>query len=145
MQDKEYFRPLHKQIEHGGAESMFYDLQLMELGDWHPRDIPEALLRGSALRKQQEHTLPAMEQWYVMLLHDGRLPGALSNKPNTAFTSRLRDDAKERVPRLKFDLSDVMLKDFLTDPERIGIVCEKYRANTANGWTFPPLDEARSR
>jgi hypothetical protein len=85
-----------------------------------------------------------MEQWYVMLLHDGRLPGALSNKPNTAFTSRLRDDAKERVPRLKWDLSDVMLKDFLTDPERIGIVCEKYRANTANGWTFPPLDEARA-
>jgi hypothetical protein len=33
MQDKEYFRPLHKQIEDGGAEAMFYELQRMELGD----------------------------------------------------------------------------------------------------------------
>src|SRR6516165_5797313 len=51
--DKSYFRALHRQINEGGAEAMFYDLQRMELGDWHPRDIPETLLRNPALLKQQ--------------------------------------------------------------------------------------------
>jgi hypothetical protein len=143
MQEKDYFRPQHRQIEDGGAEAMFYDLARMDLGEWHPRDIPSALLKGSALRKQQEHNLPAVEQWYLLLLRDGRLPSALSKRPNTAFTSRLRDDAVARVPRLKWDLSDVALGAFLQDEERIGIVCTKYRAATANGWTFPPLAEVR--
>jgi hypothetical protein len=52
------------------------------------------------------------------------------------------DDAKSRVPRLR-DLSDVALRNFLLDEEALGIVCEKYRAATNNGWTFPPLGEAR--
>lgn len=51
--DKSYFRALHRQIIEGGAEAMFHDLREMELGDWHPRDIPEALLCGAALQKQQ--------------------------------------------------------------------------------------------
>ena len=44
--DKPYFKALYRQIEDGGAAAMFYDLQRMDLGDWHPRDIPEALLRA---------------------------------------------------------------------------------------------------
>src|SRR5882757_1717540 len=38
--DKGYFRALHRQIAEGGAEAMFYDLGRLNLGDWHPRDIP---------------------------------------------------------------------------------------------------------
>jgi hypothetical protein len=72
--DKSYFRALHRQIIEGGAEAMFHDLREMELGDWHPRDIPEALLCGAALQKQQGFNLPPLEQWYVSLLHDGVLP-----------------------------------------------------------------------
>ena len=83
--DREYFRALHRQIKEGGAEAMFYDLRAMELGDWHPREIPEALLRNPALQGQQGHTLPPWEQWYVMLLHNGKLPGALTKRPNTCF------------------------------------------------------------
>jgi hypothetical protein len=45
---------------------------------------------------------------------------------------------------LKLDLSDNKLGDFLTDRDRIGIVCEKHRAALANGWSFPPLAECRA-
>src|SRR6516162_4528928 len=123
---KSYFRALHRQINEGGAEAMFYDLQRMELGDWHPRDIPETLLRNPALLKQQGFNLPPLEQWYVSILHDGVLPGSLANRPNTAFTKNLLDDAKERVPRLKWDLTEVALRNFLVD--EIGIPCSKFRA-----------------
>lgn len=141
--DREYFKALHAQIGHGGAEALMWDLQRMDLGDWHPRDIPEALLKNSELQKQQGHTLPPLEQWYVMLLHDGRLPGALQKRPNTVLTTRLVEHAKGQVPRLRFDLTAVGLRDFLLDEKRIGVACAKYRESAANGWSFPPLAECR--
>ena len=141
--DREYFRALYNQINEGGAEAMFYDLGKMELGDWHPRDIPDALLSNPALQRQQGLTLPSLEQWYVMLLHDGVLPRAITNRPNTALTRNLLDDAKERFPRLKWDLTEVGLWNFLIDEDTIGIPCTKYRAKFANGWTFAPLEELR--
>jgi Family of unknown function (DUF5906) len=49
MQEKAYFGPLHRQIDGDGAAAMFHELQRMELGDWHPREIPEVLLKGKAL------------------------------------------------------------------------------------------------
>ena len=100
----------------------------------------QALLNNAALQKQQGFTLPPLEQWYVMLLHEGTLPGALANRPNTAFTRSLLDDVKERIPRLKWDLTEVGLWNFLTDQE---IGCTKYRAAIGNGWSFPPLADLR--
>jgi hypothetical protein len=141
--DKAYFRALHRQIANGGAEAMFYDLREMKLGDWHPRDIPDALLCNPALQKQQGFTLPPLEQWYVTLLHEGVLPGALADRPNHAFTRSLVDDAKEKIPRLRLDLTDVALRNFLVDEEMIGIPCTKWRAGNGNGWSFAPLIELR--
>jgi energy-coupling factor transporter ATP-binding protein EcfA2 len=142
--DKEYFRDLHRQIADGGAEAMFYDLARMDLGDWHPREIPEALLRNPELQKQQTHTLAPLEQWYVMLLHNGVLSQTVKDKPNTAWTRSLVEDAKQKVPRLRGELTEVGLRNFLLDEERIGTVCTKYRSANKNGWSFPPLSEARS-
>jgi hypothetical protein len=143
QQDKRYFVPLNKQIDGDGAAAMFFDLQRMDLGDWHPREIPQVLLKGAALRKQQGLTLPPLEHWYLMVLQDGQLPGALQKRPNTILTMNLMDDAKQRVPRLRFDLTEVGLRDFLTSKERIGIECQKYRSSHANGWSFPLLAECR--
>jgi hypothetical protein len=124
---------------------MFWDLQRMDLGDWHPRHIPETLLKNPALQKQQRFTLPPLEQWYLMLLNEGRLPGvSIIKRPCFAYTRILVDDAKERVPRLRWELSDVELYNFLTDRERIGVACEKHRTSSANGWDFPPLAECRA-
>src|SRR5262249_38618526 len=149
--DREYFRALHRQIkEEGGAEAMRWDLQRMDLGGWHPREIPESLLKGSALQRQQAYPPPPLEQWYFALLKDGRVPGALINnnplskkisRPNTAYTWSLRQDACERFPRLRFELSDSMLEDFVTNEG--WLKARKYRDSKRNGWTFEPLTESR--
>src|SRR6516162_1217583 len=47
--NRAYFRALHDQIHNGGAEAMFHELQRMDLGDWHPREVPNELLTNSAL------------------------------------------------------------------------------------------------
>lgn len=142
--ERAHFKALHRQIDAGGAEAMFYDLRQMDLGDWHPRDLPESLLTGAAPQKQQGHTLPPLEQWYLGLLHNGSLPGALPNRPNTAPTRRLVEDAREKFPRLRYDLSDAALRNFLVDSsERIGISCAKYKNSAFNGWSFPTLAECR--
>ena len=140
--DRDYFRALHRQIKEGGAEAMFYDLRAMPLGDWHPREIPEALLHNSALQGQQGHTLPPWEQWYVMLLHNAKLPGALTKRPNTSFTNSLLTSAREG-PRLRWEATEVALRDFLIDQKKLGVACTKYRTSHANGWSFPPLAECR--
>jgi hypothetical protein len=158
MRDREYFRTLHRQIADGGAEAMMWDLQRMPLDDWHPREIPESLLKGTALQKQQTHTLPPLEQWYLSLLQDGRIPGALVfapkvhpktgkkierlSRPSTAYTKALREDAIERFQRLRWELSDSALADFLSDegwPK-----ATKFRDASNNGWTFEPLAESRA-
>jgi hypothetical protein len=142
--DKAYFKALHNQIANGGAEAMFYALRDKDIGDFHPRNIPETLLRNPALQKQQIHTLPPMEQWYFTVLQDGKLPGALPKRPNTTYTSHLLTQAKERVPRLRYELSEVSLRNFLVDSEAIGITCTKYRNSIANGWSFPLLADCRA-
>jgi hypothetical protein len=143
--NKAYFGALNAEIDGDGPAAMLYDLLQLDLGDFHPRMIPEGLLQGAALRKQQSFTLPPLEQWYLSLLHRGVLPGALPNRPHTTYTKSLMDDAKEHGgARLRYDLSDVVLRNFLTDPEKVGAVCNKFRSPSANGWAFPPLAEARA-
>jgi energy-coupling factor transporter ATP-binding protein EcfA2 len=83
MRDRAYFKALHNQIVGGGAEAMMWDLQRMDLEGWHPREIPESLLKGTALQQQQAHTLPPLEQWYLSLLQDGKVPGALIANPTS--------------------------------------------------------------
>jgi hypothetical protein len=149
MRDRDYFNALHRQIANGGAEAMMWDLQRMELDGWHPREIPESLLKGSALQEQQALTLPPLEQWYLSLLQDGRVPEALigtatskkKERPNTAYTKSLREDACNRFPRLKWDLSDNNIADFLSD--KGWLKATKYRDAKNNGWTFLPLKESR--
>ncbi len=141
--DRGYFNALHGQIENGGAAAMFYDLAMLDLSGWHPREIPEALLTNPELQKQQGFNLPPLEQWYVMILHNAKVPGSLQGKPSTAFSESLLQDARRAVPRLR-ELTAVQLRNFLTDKERLGEVCTKYRASIGNGWTFPLLAEARA-
>jgi hypothetical protein len=152
MGDREYFNALHRQIDGGGAEAMMWDLQRLDLEGWHPRQIPESLLKGSVLQEQQAHTLPPLEQWYFSLLQDGRVPGALVNnnpksrrmsRPSTAYTKSLREDAIDRFPRLRWELSDNMIEEFMTDES--WPKATKHRDAKNNGWTFEPLMESRTQ
>jgi hypothetical protein len=131
--DRAYFTALHRQIADGGAEAMFHELQRMPLGDWHPREIPASMLHGAALQKQQSLAMPPLEQWYLGLLHDGVLPGASAKRPNFTLTSNLRDQAKDRIPRLRWDLTDVGLANFLDEEsgKGVGNICTKARTSAA--------------
>ena len=60
-QDQSWFAPLYEQLRNGGYEAMLYDLLRVELGDWHPRDIP----RTAALQDQQRHSLNPLDAWVV--------------------------------------------------------------------------------
>jgi hypothetical protein len=138
LRDTAYFKALYHQINNGGAEAMFCELQRMDLGDWHPREIPESLLHSAALMKQQSYSLTPLEQWYLGLLQDGRLPGASKKHPNRALTEQLREHAKDTSRQLKWDLSDVGLANFL-DREKgkgVGNVCTK--ARTSAQWLVIP-------
>ena len=141
--DRAYFKALRAQIEGDGPAGMFHDLSRMDIGTWHPREIPDVILHGSALHKQQNRTLPPLERWYLMLLHEGQLPGALVKRPNTAFTESLISDAKSKYARLRLDLTPESLRNFLIDPVSTGIKCDKYKTAQCNGWAFPPLGECR--
>ena len=143
--DVEYFTALRNEIAIGGAEGMFHDLRRIDLGDWHPRQIPEALLHSAAIQRQQSKTLPPQEKYYAMLLHEAKLPGPrISKKPNRAMTRDLVEDAVKRVPRLKFELDEWSLRDFLTDTARIGEACTQKHFTHGNGYLFPPLAIARA-
>ena len=50
-------------------------------GTWRlaPERNPDSLLKGTALAQQQTLTLPPIEQWYLWLLENGEIPGALIN------------------------------------------------------------------
>jgi hypothetical protein len=144
LRDRAYFRALHYQIANGGAEAMFYDLQTLDLDGWHPRDIPEALLRSDAMQTQQMRSLPAEEAWYFGLLQVGSLPKAWDGRANTAFTKDLMADARAKFPRLSYDMSERSLQLFLEDEERLGIICKKARSAKGNGWGFPPLADCRA-
>jgi hypothetical protein len=63
------------------------------------------------------------------------------SRPSTAYTKDLRNDAIERYQRLRYELTDNALGNFLIDdgwPK-----AEKFRDNKSNGWTFLPLEESR--
>jgi hypothetical protein len=143
--DTAYFKALHQQINEGGAEAMFYDLKRVVLGDWHPREIPQSLLHSAALQKQQGYSMSALEQWYLGLLQDGRLPKATDKRPNRALTKDLIKHAGDRFPRLRLDLTEVALANFLDQDagKGVGNVCAKARTSAHNGWSFSPLGECR--
>jgi hypothetical protein len=61
-----------------------------------------AAVKESPFDPEAGAELLRLEQWYLGLLHNGVLPGALSaKKPNTAFTQSLLDDARAKYPRLR--------------------------------------------
>jgi hypothetical protein len=133
LQDKAYFKALVDQMNNGGLEAMFHDLLLMDLGDWHPREI----IQTEALRLQKEHSMPYDDQWLEALLQDGELPGR-TDRPDRATTKALLRDIKERMPRISY-VTEKALSMFLREHG-----CIPWRTAGERGWEFPPLPEARS-
>jgi hypothetical protein len=136
---KTYFDALHQEIKNGGLEAMLYDMLYWNLGDWHPREIPQT----EGLQRQKQQSMKGLEQWFTEILQNGSLPrGSFRSKDatyNFATTRILVDDAKHRLPRrLHEQIGDKTMGDFLREQG-----CTPRRRGD-RGWIFPPLAELRA-
>jgi hypothetical protein len=134
IRDKTYFDALYQQINGDGPAAMLYDLQQMNLGDWHPRQI----YRTDALRYQQELSLSPLDEWMLGLLEDGKLPGTLPARHRTANPTTLLYNAQNKILKLhdlgKMKLSDYLRRQWQCTPQGGG----------QRGYNFPPLTEMRT-
>jgi hypothetical protein len=130
--NEDYFNALYREIEGDGPAAMLYDLQRIDLGSWHPRQV----YKTGALRRQQDMNLGLSEEWLLTLLVDGCLPSPPVGKWWMSSPTNLINDAKYKVPKLR-DLSFNALATFL---ESWG--CTK-SGGDVRYWHFPPLAEMR--
>lgn len=72
--DREYWRTLHAQLETGGRAAMLHDLLALQLGNWHPRDLPP---KTAALVEQQVHGLRGADAIVHQMLATGENLGEL--------------------------------------------------------------------
>jgi hypothetical protein len=134
MQKRDYFEPLFREIDGGGAAAMLYDLLRLDLNDWHPRyDIPQT----KALVDQKVQSLDGFEQWWLSKLSTGETPQPEAKNPRWVLSKRLYTEAIEHNARNRY-LTDSQFGQFLG---KMG--CEHKSNGKAWGWVFPPLDEAR--
>ena len=126
---------------------MLHDLLATDLGDWHPRNVPQT----KALRDQQRQSLNPLDAWLVSLLEDGVLPGKPGDSrdadpnPRVALSHAdgrgLFDRARERGgDKLRY-ISEPVMAGHL----RKTVGCENWRSAKFRGWEFPPLRECRAR
>lgn len=132
-QSDAYFKPLYQELNNGGLAAMLYDLQHVELGDWHPRRIPQT----EALQQQKLRSLQPLYEWFEGLLSDGLLIGA---QKGTLIVPAglLLSMAKESVPRLR-DTSSTALGRFLGE-----VGCSKVHGLGGNAWQFQDLAKHRA-
>jgi hypothetical protein len=128
----EYFVKLCEQMDGYGCSAMLHDLLAMPLGKFHPRNPPKT----TGLAKQIDEGMPPEAQWWEMVLRDGVLPGAWSQRPSLAYAGALYASMRHRSPALR-DASDKALSKFL---RLNGAVPHKA---TVRGWQFPPLADCR--
>jgi hypothetical protein len=133
LKDEKYFSALHKEMRDGGLAAMLHDLMHVDLGDWHPRRIPNT----GALREQKARSMSLQESWWESLLQEGIIPAASKDTPDIAMAQYLMNHAREFAPRLK-DLTPAALGRFLAEHG-----CIKLHKANGNAWRFPALSEAR--
>jgi hypothetical protein len=156
-QEGSYFEPLWKQLDQGGLSAMLYDLQHIDLTDWHPRKI----IHTAGLTKQQNLNLSPLESWWIYLLEQGQLPGAgiglgytrqapqedweetiEGGNGKTKMYNGLYSEARQCSPGLRnFPNNEVAghLKGMKC--ERVDRV-QKLRGR-GRGWLFPELNKLR--
>lgn len=131
--DRNYFKKLYAQIEHGGEAAMLHDLQNMGLGDWHPRDdVP----RTKSLHRQIQLSLNPLESWLNDLIFAGRLPGDMKGKGRVLF-SDLKAHAHAR--RDLQGVTDMALSLFVKQFAERRLMGK----SRLSGFAFPPLYEVR--
>jgi hypothetical protein len=137
-----YFRRLYAELSDGGLAAMLYDMQEVDLGDWHPR---EAIPKTAGLRRQQAESRHGVDALIEMLAQSGQLPYATNSNPDVAITSGedrregLWHFAKATVPDLKHKHCSIIMAD-LRDWG-----CTAWHSGPVRGVRFPSLPELRRR
>lgn len=135
LKDEKYFEALHREMNEGGLEAMLHDLLQVELGDWHPRRIPNT----AALREQKARSMSLLETWWENVLQEGIVPAGMKETPDIAMAQYIMNHARDFAPRLK-DLTAAAMGRFLAEHG-----CIKLHRATGNAWRFPTLPEARKK
>jgi Family of unknown function (DUF5906) len=149
-----WFKAINDQLEAGGYGAMLYDLLHHDLGDFHPRQLPQC----NDLTSQQALSLGPLDSWWVELLETGTLAGCDPKQPNRAVSNKyeykvvvgmsdrwvaqlgLYDQARNIEPRLR-QRSDHVLGQHLAEQG-----CDNSRkVMRRRGWTFPELTECRKK
>ena len=139
---KKYFGALQREIAEGGAAAMLYDLLQMNLGDWHPREVPIT----TGLMRQKKESLRGNHQWLEPLLQSGTLP-ANYGRPNRITTGELLRYVKA-FRGLDY-ATEESIASFLYDEmgfiPKLSPEGNKFRGSNGGprGWEFPPLLELR--
>lgn len=133
---KEYFSKLWGEMEHGGRAAMLYDLQKMNLKDWHPRDdIPDT----EELKRQKDLSMPKREKAILAFLENGIFPGVLVGKFNYQVGSTELNDYMERLEpgsaRISIKHKAALLKE-------LGAVSKVEHGQRV--WVFPPLEQIKT-
>jgi hypothetical protein len=141
---KEYFSAIQRELTEGGAAAMLYDLLQMNLGDWHPREVPIT----TGLMRQKKESLRGNFQWLEPLLQSGTLP-ANYGRPNRITTGELLHYVKT-FRGLEY-ATDESIASFLYDDmcfiPKLAPEGNKFRGSNGGprGWEFPPLLDLRER
>jgi hypothetical protein len=146
-QDPSWFKPLYDQMENGGYGAMLHDLLQLDLGDWHPRNIPVT----EALRQQQERSIKPLDAWLLRLFEDGLLPGGVDVDAPNRMLSRSKPDVDGHNPRNGlYDLAREQPSLRHMDEQVLASHLKQWgltpwRNSRARGWEFPPLWQCRAR
>ncbi len=126
--DRNYFRSLFAELDSGGIAAMLYDMLRMELGDWHPRHIPQT----AALQEQKARSMAPLMEWWEGWLQEGIGTSAFWTGPDLYRTIRTS------APMTR-DYSDKKLAGFL---HKIGALWG--RSNGVTRWQMPEMENART-
>ncbi|MCK1284100.1 hypothetical protein IVB41_09150 [Bradyrhizobium sp. 44] len=146
-QDKSWFEPLYEQMENGGYAALLYDLLRLDVGGWHPRNIPMT----EALRKQQERSIKPLDAWLLKFFEDGLLPEGFGVDHPSRALSRSKPDVDGRNPRNGlYDIAREQTALRHLDEQVLASHlkqwgCTPWRNSQVRGWQFPPLAECRAR
>lgn len=144
----DFFADLNRQMRDGGAAAMLYDLQRLELGDWHPRsDVPAtaALIE----QKVQGFRSDPIAFWWHRALEDGELSAGLGaggwpdafdadSGAKEAMLAGLANQSRAMGRRAEFTKTAVAR--FLS---RVGVDVKARDRRGGKVWRVPGIAEAR--
>lgn len=132
--DYKYFEDLYAELENGGLAAMLHDLLAFDLGNWHPRLVPQT----QALQEQKLRSFDTRFEWFENMLSEGVLHGSLPDQPAISAQA-LYQDFVDNSPGNRH-CSKTAFGLFLREQG-----CIKIHGAQGNRWRFLPLKEHRDK